>query len=89
MEQFSVEVSGHELDDSLRPLTEVMQSLKELPEFPFDVFYSLVTDSLDDLAISLDSTALCTGDLGVVVRPGRRIELITTALLALKLYLHR
>ncbi|MDY7560198.1 hypothetical protein QN366_01510 [Pseudomonas sp. CCC3.2] len=89
MDNFIMEAGGHELDESFRPLIEIMQSLKELPEFPFDVFYSLITDGLDDLAISLDSTALSTGDLRAVVRPGRRIELITTALLALKLYLHR
>jgi hypothetical protein len=88
MSNFNITVSEDEIDDSFRPLIEVMQSLKELPEFPFDVFYSLVTDCLDELSISIDSSALSTGDLGVVVRPGRRIELITAALLALQRYLH-
>lgn len=89
MGKFEMEVSEHEIDESFRPLIEVMQSLKDLPEFPFDVFYSLVTECLDDLSISIDSAALSTGDLRAVVRPGRRLELVTTALTALQSYLHR
>ena len=89
MDNFSIEVSEDDIDESFRPLLEVMQSLKDLPEFPFDVFYSLITDGLDDISVSLDSSALSTGNLGVVVRPDRRLELITAALLALQRYLHK
>jgi len=88
MGNFSIEVSEDEIDDSFRPLIAVMQSLKELPEFPFEVFYNLVTGCFDELSIAIDSSALSTGDLGVVVRPGRRLELVTAALLALQRYLH-
>ncbi|WP_248769152.1 hypothetical protein [Pseudomonas sp. MWU12-2345] len=87
MGNFSVEVSG-EIDESLHPLIQVLRSLKELPEFPFDVFYSLVTNCLDDLSVSLDGAALATGNLRAVVRPGRNLELVTAALLALERYLH-
>ena len=87
MNNFSVTVSG--ADESLRSLVDIMQSLKELPEFPFDVFYSLVAGSLHDLSVSFDSAALAAGDLRAVVRPGRNLELITAALLALNTYLHR
>ena len=89
MDNFSIEVCDDELDESFRPLIEVMRSLKELPEFPFEAFYSLVTDCFDELSIAIDSSALSTGDLGVVVRPGRRLELVTAALLALQRYLHQ
>ena len=89
MKNLELEVNVEGAEDLLRPLIEVMQSLKDLPEFPFDVFYSLITDGLDDLSVSLDRSALSTGNFGVVVRPGRRLELITAALLALNAYLHR
>lgn len=89
MEKLEMEVSVEGAEDLVRPLIEAMQSLEHLPKFPFQVFSDLVTNSLDDLSVSLDRSALSTGNFGVVVRPGRRIELIAAALLALNSYLHR
>lgn len=88
MDNFSIEVSEGDIDESFLPLIQVLRSLKELPKFPFEVFYSLVTECLDDVAVSIDCAALATGDLRAVVRPGRRLELLTAALLALDICLH-
>ena len=75
--------------DAFDPLVTVLQSLKDLPEFPFDVFYSLILESLDHLSVSLDGPALAAGHLRGVVGPGRHLELIIAALTALDTYLHR
>ena len=89
MGNFSVTVSENGADDSLRPLIEAMQSLEHLPEFPLQVFSDLVAHSLNDLSVSFDSAALAAGNLRAVIRPGRNLELVTAALLALNAYLHR
>lgn len=85
--QLDVEVEG--AADFLRPLAETLKSLEQFPELPLQVFRDLVAHSLHELSVSLDSAALATGDLRVVVRPGRNLELITAALGALEGYLHR
>ncbi|MCF3193468.1 hypothetical protein LRQ05_11480 [Pseudomonas bubulae] len=89
MGNFSVTVSENGADDSLRPLIEAMQSLEHLPEFPLQVFSDLVAHSLNDLSVSFDSAALAAGNLRAVIWPGRNLELVTAALLALNAYLHR
>ncbi len=89
MDNFSITVSESGADHSLRPLTEIMQSLEHLPEFPLQVFSDLVAHSLNDLSVSFDSAALSAGNLRAVIRPGRNLELVTAALLALNAYLHR
>lgn len=73
----------------LSPLVCAMQSLKHLPEFPLQVFRDLVANGLHDVSVSFDGTALAAGDLRGVCRPGRNLELVTSALLALNAYLHR
>jgi hypothetical protein len=75
--------------DAFDPLINTLQSLKDLPEFPFDVFYSLVFESLDQLSVSLDVSALAAGHFRGVVGPSRHLELIIAALTALDSYLHR
>lgn len=85
--QLDVEVEG--TADFLRPLAETLRSLEHFPEFPFQVFRDLVTNSLHELSVSLDSAAFAAGDLRVVVRPSRDLELVTAALGALEGYLHR
>lgn len=85
--QLDVEVEG--AADFLRPLGETLKSLEQFPELPLQVFRDLVTHSLHELSVSLDSTAFAAGDLRVVVRPSRNLELVTAALGALEGYLHR
>lgn len=88
MENFDITVISDAIDESFLPLIRVMQSLKKFPEFPFEAFYNLVTSCLDEPSICFDSSALSAGQLGAVVRPGRRLELVIAALLALESYLH-
>jgi len=85
--QLDVEVEG--AADFLRPLGETLKSLEQFPELPLQAFRDLVAHSLHELPVSLDSTAFAAGDLRVVVRPGRNLELVTAALGALEGYLHR
>lgn len=85
--QLDVEVEG--AADFLRPLAETLRSLEHFPELPLQVFRDLVAHSLHELPVSLDSTAFAAGDLRVVVRPSRNLELVTAALGALEGYLHR
>ena len=89
MKKLELEVSVEGVEDLVRPLIEAMQSLEHLPEFPLQVFSDLVTNSLHDLSVGFDSSALTAGDFRVVIRSGRDLELITAALLALNAYLHR
>ncbi|VVP61752.1 hypothetical protein PS870_06434 [Pseudomonas fluorescens] len=89
MDNFIIKVTESELDESFRTLIEGMQSLKDLPGFPFDAFYNLVIGCLDDLSISVDSPTLSAGVFRADIRPGPRLELVTAALLALRGYLHR
>lgn len=80
--QLDVEVEG--AADFLRPLGETLKSLEQFPELPLQVFRDLVTHSLHEFSVSLDSAALAAGDLRVVVRPSRNLELVTAALGALE-----
>ena len=89
MKKLELEVSVEGVEDLVRPLIEAMQSLEHLPEFPLQVFSDLVAHSLNDLSVSFDSAALAAGNLRAVIRPGRNLELVTAALLALNAYLHR
>lgn len=89
MEKLEMDVSVEGAEDLLRPLVGAMQSLEHFPEFPFQVFRDLVANSLHDIPIGFDSAALTTGNLRGACRPGRNLELVTTALLALNAYLHR
>lgn len=82
-----VEVEGDA--DFLRPLAGTLKSFEQFPELPLQVFRDLVAHSLHELSVSLDSAAFAAGDLRVVVRPGRNLELVTAALSALEGYLHR
>ena len=85
--QLDVEVEG--AADFLRPLGETLKSLEHFPELPLQVLRDLVAHSLHDVAVSFDGAALAAGDLRGVCRPGRNLELVTAALLALNAYLHR
>ncbi|MGB4486831.1 MAG: hypothetical protein WBI95_15135 [Pseudomonas veronii] len=87
--ELQIAASTSTTGDAFDPLLKVLQSLKDLPEFPFDVFYSLVFESLEHLSVSIDSPALGAGHLRGVVGPGRHLELIIAALTALDTYLHR
>ena len=89
MKKLEIEVSVESAEGLFRPLIEAMQSLEHFPELPLKVFRDLVTNSLHDVTVSLDGTALAAGDLRGVCRPGRHLELVTAALLALNAYLHR
>ena len=89
MKKLELEVSVEGVEDLVRPLIDAMQSLEHFPEFPFQVFRNLVAYSLHDVAVSFDGAALAAGDLRGVCRPGRNLELVTAALLALNAYLHR
>lgn len=89
MAKLEMEVSVEGLQDLMRPLGEAMQSLEHFPELPLQVFRDLVANSLHDVAVSFDCAALAAGDLRGVCRPGRNLELVTAALLALNAYLHR
>lgn len=89
MKKLELEVSVEGVEGLISPLVEAMQSLEHLPEFPLQVFSDLVTNSLHDLSVGFDSSALAAGNFRAVVRPGRDFELITAALLALNTYLHR
>ncbi|MCE1099498.1 hypothetical protein LU637_13930, partial [Pseudomonas asiatica] len=71
--QLDVEVEG--AADFLRPLAETLRSLEHFPELPLQVLRDLVAHSLHELPVSLDSTAFAAGDLRVVVRPSRNLEL--------------
>ena len=89
MAKLEMEVSVEGLQDLMRPLGEAMQSLEHFPELPLQVFRDLVANSLHDVAVSFDCAAFAAGDLRGVCRPGRNLELVTAALLALNAYLHR
>ncbi|MBH3383184.1 hypothetical protein LU674_024735 [Pseudomonas alloputida] len=89
MEKLQLDVEVEDAADFLRPLAEALRSLEKFPELPLQVFRDLVANSLHELSVSLDSTALAAGDLRVVVRPRRNIELVTAALRALEGYIHR
>lgn len=81
--------STSDTGDAFDPLIEVLGSLRQIPEFPFDVFYNLVFNSLEHPTVSIDSAALAAGHLGGVAGPGRHLELVIAALTALDAYLHR
>lgn len=87
MEKLRLDVEVEGAADFLRPLAETLRSLEHFPEL--QVFRDLVAHSLHELPVSLDSTAFAAGDLRVVVRPSRNLELVTAALGALEGYLHR
>nr|WP_322617019.1 hypothetical protein [Pseudomonas sp. BIC9C] len=87
--ELQIVASTSDTGDAFDPLFKVLQSLKDLPEFPFDVFYSLILESLEHLSVSIDGSALAAGHLRGVVGPGRHLELVIAALTALDTYLHR
>lgn len=89
MAKLEMDVSVEGVEDLVRPLVGAMQSLEHFPEFPLQVFRDLVANSLHDISVGFDSAALTTGNLRGVCRPGRNLELVTAALLALNAYLHR
>nr|WP_181283738.1 hypothetical protein [Pseudomonas orientalis] len=89
MKKLELEMGVEGLEDLVCPLIKAMQSLKHLPEFPLQVFGDLFANSLHDVSVSFDGAALATGDPRGVCRPGRNLELVTAALLALNAYLHR
>lgn len=89
MEKLEMDVSVEGAEDLLHPLAEAIKSLEHFPEFPLQVFRDLVANSLHDISVGFDGAALATGDLRGVCRPGRNLELVTAALLALNTYLHR
>ena len=89
MARLDMEVSVEGAEDLLRPLAEAIKSLEHFPEFPLQVFRDLVANSLHDISVGFDGAALATGDLRGVCRPGRNLELVTAALLALNACLHR
>lgn len=75
--------------DLVRPLVKAMHLLEHFPKFPLQIFRDLVANSLHDVTVSFDGAAFAAGDLRGVCRPGRNLELVTAALLALNAYLHR
>nr|WP_159440143.1 hypothetical protein [Pseudomonas grimontii] len=75
--------------DAFDLLVEVLRSLRDTPEFPFDVFYNLVLNSLEHPTVSIDSAALAAGHLSGVAGPSRHLELVIATLAALDTYLHR
>lgn len=89
MGKLEVDVSVEGAEDLVRPLINAVQSLEHFPELPLQVFRDLVANSLHDVTVSFDGPALTAGDLRGVCRPGRNLELVTAALLALDAYLHR
>ena len=89
MAKLELEVSVEGLEDLVRPLFETMQLLEHFSELPLQIFRDLAAHSLHDIAVSFDGAALAAGDLRGVCRPGRNLELVTAALLALNAYLHR
>ena len=89
MAKLDLEASVEGDEDLLSPLAEAIMSLEHFPEFPLQVFRDLVANSLHDVSVSFDGAAFAAGDLRGVCRPGRNLELVTAALLALNAYLHR
>lgn len=85
--KFEVILEG--ADDLLQPLVDPMRSLEQFSELSLQVFCDLIGNSLLNIYISLDSAALTTGNFGAVVRPGRRLELVTAAFTALQMCFHQ
>ncbi|WKY29647.1 hypothetical protein QYF67_06505 [Pseudomonas donghuensis] len=89
MEKLELDVSVEGGEALLRQLNEAMRSLEHFSELPLQVFRDLIANSLHDVSVGFDGTALAAGNLRAVVRLGRHLELVTAALLALNVYLHR
>lgn len=89
MTELVIEIDAVEIDGRLRQLADVLTSLKQVSQFPFDEFHRLVLGLLPEISVGFDPAASAAGDLRATCGVTGNLELVAAALAALESYLHR